>query len=114
MGSVQSPWPAGSSDGGELPRSAASTAAAKKSNSGCPCCRQVATTVNNRSANRLPASLSDPKLPLRQSTAGRRARSARLLVGSTPSTREKVHRAGHHLLSSRHKPAALPSALSCP
>src|SRR5262249_42778985 len=30
----------------------------------------------------------DPKLPLRHSTAGRSARSATLLVGSTPSTRQ--------------------------
>ena len=38
-------------------------------------------TVNIRSAKRLPAVvLSLPKLPLRQSTAGRRARSATLLL----------------------------------
>ena len=53
-------------------------------------------TVNNRSANRQPAPLSEPKLPLRHKTAGRRARSDTLLVGSTPSTRAKVHSAGHH------------------
>src|SRR5262249_33816275 len=39
---------------------------------GRPCCRQVATTASSRSTNRLPASLSEPKQPLRHSTAGRR------------------------------------------
>ena len=32
-------------------RSAASPAATKKASSGRPCCRQVAATVSNRSAN---------------------------------------------------------------
>src|SRR5207237_7889110 len=112
--SVQPPWPAGSSDGAAVPWSAASPAATRNSNSGRPCWRQEATTVRSRSANRLPASLSAPKLPLRHNTAGRRARSDTLLVGSTPSTRAKVHSARHHFLSSRHNPAALRSALSSP
>src|SRR5205823_14381476 len=94
--SVQPPWPAGISDGGELARSAVSPAATRNANSGRPCCLQDATTVSTRSANRLPASLSAPKLPLRHSTAGRKARSAPLLVGSSPSTCANVHIAGHH------------------
>ena len=53
---VQPPCGAGSRDGGGLPRPAASPAA----NSGRPCWRQEATTVSSRSANRLPASLSEP------------------------------------------------------
>src|SRR5207253_9854418 len=96
------PYGAGSRDGGGRPRDAASLAATRKSNNRRPCCRQVATTVSSRSANRLPAALSDPKLPLRHSTAGRKARSDTLLVGSTPSTWAKLHSAGHHFLSSRH------------
>ena len=99
---VQVSCSAGSRDGRRLPRNAALPAATKKSNSDRPCCRQVATTVSNHSANRAPASLSVPKLPFRHSTAGRNARSATLLVGPTPSTRAKVHGAGHHFWSCRH------------
>jgi hypothetical protein len=104
---VQPARPVGSSDGLGVPRSADSPTATRKSSSGRPCCRQGATTVRSRSPNRLPASLSDPKLPFRQSTAGRKAHSAPLLVGSTPSTRANVHRAGHHLLSSPQSAAAV-------
>src|SRR3954467_15280461 len=59
------------------------------------CCLQVAATDSSRSTKRLPAALWVPKLPLRQSTAGRIACSAALLVGSTPGTVTKVHNAGH-------------------
>src|SRR5215212_3300956 len=111
---VQPPRGVGTNDGDGLPCSAASPAATRKSSSERPCCRQVAPTVNKRSTNRLPASLSEPKLPLRHSTAGRKARSETLFVGSTPPTRAKVHSAAHHLVSSRHNPAALWSAFSCP
>ena len=45
-----------------------------------------------RSAKRLPSAVSVPKLPLRQSTAGRMARSAALLVGSMSSLLTKVQR----------------------
>src|SRR3954452_5704489 len=104
---VQLPRGAESREGGGLLRNAASPAATRNSNTGRPCWQHDATTVSRRSANRLPAALSDPKLPLRHSTTGRSARSATLLVGSTPSTRVKVHRADHHFLSSRQSPAAL-------
>src|SRR5689334_11762887 len=57
---VQHPRGVQIKDGGGLPRSTASLATTKNSNSDRPCCRQVATTVSSRSANRLPASLSDP------------------------------------------------------
>jgi hypothetical protein len=40
-----------------------------------PCGRRDVTTVTSRSANRLPASLSAPKLPLRSSGARRSSRS---------------------------------------
>src|SRR3954467_7994999 len=111
---VQLPRGAESREGGGLLRNAASPAATRNSNTGRPCWRHDATTVNSRSAKRLPAWLSEPKLPLRHSTAGRRARSDTLLVGSTPSSRAKVHSAGHHWLSSRHSAAALGSGCSCP
>src|SRR5438067_4904193 len=62
--SVHSPDRAGKSDGGGLPRNAASPAATRNANSGRPCWRQDATIVSSRSANRLPASLAEPKLPL--------------------------------------------------
>ena len=52
----------------------------------------MATTDNIRSTNRLPASLSVRPLVRRQITACRKARSAALLVGSTPSTRVKVYK----------------------
>jgi hypothetical protein len=46
----------GSSDGGGTPRKVASPAATRKSSSGRPCCRQLATTASSRSvANLLPA-----------------------------------------------------------
>uniref|UniRef100_B8HMW3 Uncharacterized protein n=1 Tax=Cyanothece sp. (strain PCC 7425 / ATCC 29141) TaxID=395961 RepID=B8HMW3_CYAP4 len=47
-----------------------------------------------RETNKLPASLWEPKLFLRHSTAGRSARSAALLVGSMPSVVTKVQSAG--------------------
>ena len=46
-----------------------------------------------RSTNRLPSELCVPYQLLRQITAGRSARSARLLVGSSPSLRLNVHKA---------------------
>src|SRR5262249_28366101 len=49
-----------------------------------------ATTVNSRSANRLPASLSQPKLALRHSTAGRRAPT--LVTGLHPASRPRPAR----------------------
>jgi hypothetical protein len=102
----RSPYPTGSQDGGRRPGRAASPAATRNVNSGQPCWRHDATTVRSRSANRLPSSLSAPKLLFRHRTAGRRARSDPLLVGSTPSTRAKVHSDGHHCWSCRHSPAA--------
>ncbi len=81
---VQPPCGAGIKDGGGIRRSPASPTATRKSSNGRPCCRQVATAVNSRSAKRLPASLSEAKLPLRHSTTGRRARSDTLFVGVHP------------------------------
>lgn len=48
---------------------------------GRPCCLQVAATETIRATISLPASDCVPKLPFRQSTAGRSARSAALLDG---------------------------------
>jgi hypothetical protein len=98
-----------SSDGATVPWSAASSAAARKGTSDRRCWRKVNTAVSIPSAHRPPAALSAPKLPWRHSTAGRKARSATLLVGSTLSTGAKVHGAGHHFVSSRHSPAAFQS-----
>jgi len=111
---VERPCGAGTRDGGGVLRTAASPAATRNTNGGRPCCGQVASTVIGRSANRPPASLSAPKLPLRQNTAGRNARSDTLFVGSTHSTRAKVHSAAYQLVSSRHSVAALWSGLACP
>jgi hypothetical protein len=44
---------------------------------------------------------ADPKLPFRHSTAGRKARSDTLLIGSTPSTRATVHSGAHHMVVER-------------
>ena len=54
-------------------------------------CRQVSTAVSIRSTNRLPASESVPKLVFRQITPCRRARSAALLCGGTPSADANRH-----------------------
>ncbi len=51
-----------------------------------PIIRQVAPTVSMAPANRAPLPDCVPKLPLRHRTAGRMARSATFLVGSTPGT----------------------------
>jgi len=51
--------------------------------------------IRIRSANRQGAWLQFPKLIFRQITASRSVRSAWLFVGSTPSTRENVHKAGY-------------------
>ena len=55
---VQPPCGIGIKHGSGLPRNTASPAASRKSNSGRPWCRQVATTVRSRSAKRLLASLA--------------------------------------------------------
>src|SRR6266851_9038136 len=89
---------AASSDGGGPPHNAAFTAQTRNSSIDRSCWRHDAAAVNSLAAKRLPASLSDPKLPLRHSTAGRNARSDTLLVGSTPSTRAKVHSAANHFV----------------
>src|SRR5216683_6977677 len=59
------------------------------------------------STKREPAALCVPKLPLRQSTPGRIALSAVLLVGSTPSTWTNVHNASRRFKMSWHVPAVL-------
>jgi len=56
---------------------------------------------------RLPEALWQPKLFLRQSTAGRMRRSARLLVGGTPSVRVNVQRLGNSASTSLENAAAL-------
>ena len=57
-----------------------------------PCARQEPTTVSIRSTNRRPRSDRVACDLRRHITAGRIARSARLFVGSTPSTRTNVKR----------------------
>jgi len=51
----------------------------------------VATTLSSRSVKRLPASLSDPKLPLGHRTAGRRARCDPWVGSPTMSSSETIH-----------------------
>ena len=75
--------------------STASPAPTRKASSGRPCCRHVATTVSSRSAKRLPASLSDPKLPFRHSTAGRTSR--RLNRCRLDSKTPTAVRRGYHI-----------------
>jgi hypothetical protein len=65
----------------------------------------VATTVIIASTHRDPAALWVPKRPVRHKTPGRIARSAALVVGSTPSTRPKVPRASDTLRISRQTPS---------
>src|SRR6516162_7925855 len=98
---------AGSRDGAASPRRAASHAAVRYSKTLRCCCFKVVTTVIMLSTKREPSALCVPKLPLRQSTPGRIALSAILLVGSTPSTCTKVHNASRRFRMSRHVPAVL-------
>src|SRR3989441_4229926 len=60
------------------------------------------TLFRSLSTKREPSALCVPKLPLRQSTPGRIALSAVLLVGSTPSTCTKVHNASRRFRSEEH------------
>ena len=59
--------------------------------------RQVAAAESARSANRSPLSLWVPSESFRWMTGARSARSAGLLVGSTPSMVVKVQSAGQTL-----------------
>lgn len=76
--------------------------------------RKVVTTVNIRSTKRLPASLCVPNDVRRHITARRSARSARLFVGSTPSTRTNVQSASPSERICRHVPLVLACAQSLP
>jgi hypothetical protein len=73
----------GSKEGAASPGSVASHAAVKCSRTLRCGCLSVATTVIIASTNLEPSALWVPKMPLRQSTPGRIARSAALFVGST-------------------------------
>src|SRR5262249_61378854 len=91
---VGSPAPAGSREGGEVPSAAARQHAVRYSRTLRPRWRHVATTLRILLTKRLPVSLAVPWLTLRHSTAWRSARSAALVVGSMPSTRAKLPKAG--------------------
>src|SRR3954470_9611778 len=88
--------------------------ALRQSNTFLPCRRHVCTTVSTRSTNRLPCGLSVPPLVLRHNTPCRSARSALLLVGSTPSTATNVHSHCSWASSSLHVPSVLPQPYVCP
>jgi hypothetical protein len=88
-------WGAQTRTGAGAPRQAACIASAKNPNSSRPCWAQVARTLSIRSTKRQPSSLREPKLPFRHNTACRSARSAVLLVGSSPSRREKANKLSH-------------------
>jgi hypothetical protein len=75
----------GSRDGAGSLQRAASQAAVTSSRTWRCCCFSVATTVIIVPTKQEPSGLWVPKLPLRQSTSGRMARSAALCVGSTPA-----------------------------
>lgn len=96
---------AGNSVGADCRRIAAAQAAVRYVHTLRPCSRQVATTVSKRSTNCAPATLRVPKLFLRHRTACRRMRSAVLLVGSTPGTYSKVHKASSCCRISAQVPA---------
>src|SRR5687767_14063992 len=97
---------AGSIAGAASPLRCAAIAAARYAGVGWrPRSRSVARTLSTRSTYRHPPSLLEPKLFLRQITAGRSIRSARLLVGSSPGVAANRHSAGSRLSSERHKPA---------
>ncbi len=70
----------------------APTISTRKWNGLMPLMRQVPMTVESRSVNRMPLLDCDTKQIFRHCTAGRRACSALLLVGSTPSYLRKVKR----------------------
>ena len=71
----------------------AETAVVRQVSKRLSCWRQVALAVRIVATQVVPASLSAPKQPVRRRPAGRTARSAAVLVGSTPSTVTNVHRA---------------------
>ena len=70
--------------------------------------------VSMVSTKRLPASLCVPKDSFRQMTAWRRARSASLFVGPTPSTSTNVHKWWRPLHNSSHMPAKRRLPLKAP
>ncbi len=84
----------GSREGGKVPSRDALTASVMNSKTLRFWERRLVTTVSIRATKTLPASLWEPKLVRRHSTAGRIALSAALLVGSNPSTVRNSHRAG--------------------
>jgi hypothetical protein len=96
----------GSKDGDGASRNAASPAAVTEARTWQCCCLSVATTVIIASTNREPWALWVPKLPWRQRTPGRIARSAALFVGSTPAWCTKVHSACRRLRISRQVPSS--------
>jgi len=69
---------------GGLPDRAASPAATRESTRCRPCWLRVAATVNSRSANRVPAPLSPPKLLFRHSTGILRSRASGSGISSLP------------------------------
>jgi hypothetical protein len=80
-----------SSEGADWPAKWASMAVVRYRKLLRDCLWQVSTTVRIVSTKRLPFALCVPNDSFRQITAGRRARSLTLLVGSTPSTSRNVH-----------------------
>ena len=80
-----------------LPRVWAVSSSVRKSNGERCCWRQVAAAESARSANRSPSSLRVPCESFRWITGVRSARSAGLLVGSTPGWVAKVQSAAQTL-----------------
>jgi hypothetical protein len=107
-----------SRDGGGLIREPASFAAIRKARRCHHGCRQSASAVSSRSANRLLAAPADPKLPLPHSMAVRKARFAMLRGRCWASSRHgrpqigrRRHRYfGHAAVVARRGPLSKPSA----
>jgi hypothetical protein len=95
----------GRSDSAGAPAPAAAMASVRNAQTLRSCCRQVVTTDRTRSTTWLPSSPWVPIHCVRQVTAGRSARSAALLVGSTPMSVTNGQSASHQVSSSWLRPA---------
>ena len=80
-------------------------------NMGSALIRHVCLTDRMRSTHRLPLSLCVPLLRFRQRTPNLKARSALLLVGSTPFSSRKTH---NESISPRSDRASRPASSSAP
>ena len=90
------------------------TASQRNWNTALPCSFSVCVTVKTRSTKRKPFSLWQPKEIFRHRTRLRRIRSARLLVGCTPSLRTNVHSDSSNRSTLAQNLAVFPSGHNSP